>query len=207
MIAVLLLGTASLFGFVAQQTNRDATEAAVYSQAVALSDELTKFISQAKNVDLPQSGTVIALRCQMPGGGVDTDQDGLADTFSISSYDYANDKEIYTTGNYVWFYMSNSTGTWGTVGTTFWRASPTTAANPIAGDLNSKWAFYYGGASSRWNFIDSVTYSLDAAHEKVTFTINASSYSRAERSAAAESQNSDNTKITITRTVFWRCYR
>lgn len=206
MISVLFLGAASLFGFVSQQVTRDATETAVYTQAVTLSDEITKFVTQAKTCDLQVSGSVTALRCIMPSNGVDTDQDGLADTFSPSSYNTATSKEIFNTGKYVWFYMANSAGTWGSVGTSFWRASPPTSANPASGDLNSSWATYYGG-SSRWNFIDSVTYVLDAAHQKLTFTISASSYNRAERSAAGASGASDNTKVTLTRTVFWRNYR
>jgi hypothetical protein len=206
MVAVLFLGAATLFGFVFQRASRDTTETAVYSQACQLSDELTKFISQAKSCDLQVNGTVTGLRCIMPANGVDTDQDGLADEFTPSSYDPVTETETFTTGKYVWFYMSSSAGTWGAVGTFLWRASPATSANPALADLNTNWAKYYGG-SGRWNFIDSVTYTLDAAHQKVTYTISASSYNRAERSAAGEASTSDNTKTTITRTVFWRSYR
>jgi hypothetical protein len=206
MTSVLVLGAASLFGFVSQRVMRDSSETAVYAQATQLADEITKFVSQAKTCDLPTSGGVIALRCTMPANGVDTDQDGLADSFSLTSYDYSTDVETFATGKYVWFYFANASGTFGSTGTTFWRASPSTTANPAAGDLNQGWTFYYGG-NARWNFIDSVTYTLDAANKKLTFTINASTYNRAERSAAGATGSSDNSKITITRTVFWRNYR
>lgn len=206
MVVALVLGTASLFGFVAQRVSADTAQSAVCTQANALADELTKFISQAKTCDLPVSGSITALRCQMPANGVDTDQDGLADSFSPTSYDYTTDTETFATGKYVWFYMSDTTGTWGSTGTTFWRASPPTSANPTSSDFNTNWAKYYGG-NARWNFIDSVSFSIDVPNEKVTFTISASSLNRAERSASAEAGTSNNAKVSITRTVFWRSYR
>ena len=206
MVVVLTLSATTLFGYFATRMSADTTQTAVALQADSLADELTQFISQAKTCDLPTVGRITALRCTMPANGIDTNQDGVLDTFAPSGYDAAKDTEIFNTGNYVWFYMSDDTGAWGADGTTFWRASPPSAATPSQPDRNTNWALYYGG-ERKWNYIDGVSFVIDAPHETVTFTINASSYYRAERTSASEASNSDNTKVTVTRTVFWGSYR
>ena len=39
-------------------------------------------------------------------------------------------------------------------------------ANPVSGDLDGPWSLYYSGAS-RWNYIDSVTYSNDIGNQQI----------------------------------------
>jgi type II secretory pathway pseudopilin PulG len=205
MVVVLTFAATSLYGFSVNRVMADTSQTAVYAQASSLADELTDVISLSTNCVTVTSGTVTGLKCSYPDTGTDKDGDGVFDTVQPSSVS-ALGTETFNVGKYIWFYMSDSTGTWGTVGTYMWRAKPTTSANPIAGDLDANWAKYYGGAG-RWNLIDSVSFSVDATNHCTTFTINASSLNRAERSASAETSTSNNSKLSITRTVFWRSYR
>jgi hypothetical protein len=205
MLVVLTLAATSLYGFCVTRVMTDTTMNSVQTQASNLADEISRVIGNSKACTLAVSGSVTGLKCTMPDSGLDKNGDGVLDQINPTSVDPSG-TETFGTGKYVWFYMSDTTGAWGTVGTFVWRAKPLTSANPVPGDLDTAWAKYYGSAG-RWNFIDSISYSNDATNHCTTFTINASSLNRAERTAAGETSTSNNSKLTITRTVFWRNYR
>lgn len=200
--AVLMIAAATLYGFVSGRLMQDGTQAAVLSQANRLADEMTTVISQSRLCDTVTTGSITALRCRLPGSGTDFNGDGVLDQF-YPAYSDPNGTETFKTGAYIWFYQSDSVGTWGNTGTFVWRAKPTTSANPASGDLDAPWSLYYGGAS-RWNYIDSISFTNDPAAQTTTFTINASSLNRAERSAAGLSPSALSSQVTITRTVRWR---
>jgi hypothetical protein len=205
LAAGLTLACATLYAFVSSRLMKDGTQAAVLNQANALAEDLTTAISQSRLCTTVTSGSVTALRCHLPSTGADFNIDGLIDrpTPLISDPDGT---ERYQTGNYVWFYMANSSGTWGSAGTYLWRAKPTTTSSPAIADLDSNWSLYYSG-SSRWNLIDSVTFSIDPGRQTTTFTIRASSLNRAERSASGLPTGGDNYQVAITRTVRWHYAR
>lgn len=203
--ASIMIAAVTLYGFVSARLMSDGTHAAVLAQANRLADEMTLVIGNARLCDTVTAGSTTALRCRLPSTGLDTNADGLVDRVTPLAAD-ANGSETYKTGTYVWFYQSDASGAWGNLGTLVWRAKPITGANPGPADLDSAWSLYYGGGS-RWNFIDSVTFTNDPGSQTTTFTINASSLNRAERSAAALPNGTESTHVTITRTIHWRFAR
>ncbi|MFI5385379.1 MAG: hypothetical protein ACHQ50_04575 [Fimbriimonadales bacterium] len=203
--ASLMIAAVTLYGFVSTRLMTDGTHAAVLAQANRLADEMSQLIGNSKFCDTASSGSITALRCRLPNTGVDTNADGLIDRVTPATADAAG-TETYKTGTYVWFYQSDATGAWGNSGSVVWRARPVTSSNPAAGDLDAAWSLYYSGGS-RWNFIDSITFTNDPGSQTTTFTINASSLNRAERSASALSSGAESTHVSLTRTVHWRYAR
>jgi hypothetical protein len=139
----------------------------------------------------------------MPRTGTDEDQDGVLDHFTPDGS--VGGKEIYNTGKYVWFYMSDSSGTWGVPGTKVWRAVVSSNSSPAPGDRDVNWTRYYGGAD-RWNLIDNLTFTNDSVTQTSTVTIEASSLNRAERSATTDA-TAPGSRFTATWTLFWQNYR
>ena len=205
MVATLTLATTTLYGFCVHRVMSETTKTSVITQASALADEIAEVIENSKSNTTVTAGSVTGLRCTIPNTGTDKDGDGVFDRIDPTSVD-STGVETYNTGEYVWFYMSDATGAFGTVGTYVWRAQCPTSANPSAGTYDTNWAKYYGG-SGRYKFIDSVSFSVDSVNHCTTFTINASLLDRNETSASAETSTSNNSKISITRKVFWRYYR
>lgn len=202
---VAIIGAAaSFYVFVVNRTMTDSTRAAVTVQANALANELTAQISCANVCDLQFNNGKTALRCGMPKTGTDWDGDGLLDTFSPTSAS-TNGKENMNPDVYVWFYQASSTGSFGSTGTMVWRADHRGPGGLAGADADARWSKI--GTRSRWNFIDSVTFSVDSTNKTTTFTIVASSLNRAETTASSSTSTSDNAKITISRTVFWRYWR
>src|SRR3954470_5716121 len=119
----------------------------------------------------------------MPATGTDQDYDGVLDHFSPDGS--VGGKEVFNTGFYVWFYMSDSSGIWGHTGTKMWRSIVATNSAPGAGNVDANWSQYYG-ANFKWNLIDSFSFSVDPLGQTTTFTISASSLARAERSQSTD---------------------
>lgn len=205
MIVVLMLGATSLYGYCLNRVMAETTRTTVVSQASQLADEIAAVIGNSKSCSLVTSGSITALRCTMPDSGVDKNGDNIIDRVEPTSVN-SSGTETFGTGRYVWFYQSDATGAWGATGKHVWRAKPLTSANPVGGDLDGAWSLYYGGVS-RWKFIDSIAFTVDTTNHCTTFTINASSLNRSESSASSETSTSNNTKVTVSRTVFWRSYR
>lgn len=203
MVVILTAATASLYLFTTKRVAAQGAESAVQIQANQLATEINKMVSQAKNCRIVTSGTCTALVCEMPASGTDEDYDGLLDHFVPDGS--SGGKEIYNTGKYVWFYMSDSTGAWGTDGNKIWRAIMSTNSAPGLGDRDVAWTKYYGG-NPKWTLIDDVTFTFDPLKQTTTFTISASSLNRNERSQTTD-VNSPGTTFTTSWTTFWQNYR
>lgn len=205
MVTVLTLATTTLYGFCVQRVMAETTKSSVVTQVSQLADEISSVISNSKACTTVTVGSVTGLRCTIPDSGLDKNGDGVLDRIDPTSVDTSGN-ETFNTGEYVWFYMSDATGAFGTTGTLVWRAQCPTSANPGAGTYDTAWAKYYGG-NPRWKYVDSISFSIDTVNHCTTFTINASMLNRNESSAASETSTSNNSKVTVTRTVFWRSYR
>jgi competence protein ComGC len=203
MVVVLTFATADLFLFSTKRVSAQGADSAVQMQVSQLASEILKMTSQAKNCQLAFKNGNTALVCEMPATGTDQDFDGVLDHFTPDGS--VGGKEIFNTGFYVWFYMSDSSGAWGTTGNQIWRAVVYSNNPPGPADVDQKWETYYGGAM-KWILIDNVTFTVDPVTQTDTFTISASSLARSDRSAAND-PNSPSSHFTGTWTSFWQNFR
>lgn len=203
MIVVLMTATTTLYAYSTKKVGAQAAESALQMQVALLASEINKFVSQAKNCQVVMNGDMPALVCEMPALGTDEDFDGVNEHFTPNSSD--GGKEVYNTGFYVWFYMSDSSGTWGNAGNEIWRAVVTNPGPPSPADVDDKWRHYYGGAY-RWGLIDSIAFTNDPINQLTTFTINGSSLNRADRSALTD-PNAPGRRLSYQNTVWWQNFR
>jgi hypothetical protein len=203
MVVVLTFATTDLYLFSTKRVAAQTTESAVQMQVTQLASEINKMVSQAKYCTIVTQGSAKALVCTMPDKGTDQDYDGVLDHFTPDAS--VGGKEIYNTGFYVWFYMSDSSGAWGNAGNQIWRAVVYSNNPPAPADVDHTWEQYYGGAV-KWNLIDSVAFVVDPLAQTTTFTITGSALDRAERSATTD-PNAPNSTLTASWTIFWQNFR
>lgn len=203
MVVVLTFATAALYLFSTKRVAAQGADSAVQMQVAQLASEINKMVSQAKTCQTVTKNSSVALVCEMPATGTDQDYDGVKDHFTPDGS--AGGKEVFNTGFYVWFYMSDNTGAWGNSGNKIWRAVVNSNAAPGPSNIDQKWGQYYGNGT-RWNLIDSLTFTSDPLAQTTTYTISASSLARAERSALTD-PNTPGSSLTASWTVFWQNYR
>src|SRR3954466_2307673 len=167
MVVVLTFATTSLYTYATKRVSAQSAESAVQMQTNQLAIELNKMVSQAKTCHIAVNGAATALVCEMPASGTDQDFDGVLDHFVPDGS--VGGKEVYNTGFYVWFYMSDSSGVWGYSGSYMWRAIANTAASPGPANVDAGWSKYYGG-TDKWRLIDNVTFTSDPITQMASFT-------------------------------------
>ncbi len=203
MTVVLMAATTTLYAYTARHVAEQSAESAVQMQVAQLAAELNKFISQAKSCQIITSGPGVALVCEMPATGTDEDLDGVNDHFSPDGS--IDGREVYNTGFFVWFYMSDETGAFGRQGSQLWRAIVPDASQPSSANLDQKWRLYYGG-NYRWGLIDRLSFYNDSVNQLTTYTITASSLTRADRSMTTD-PNAPGRKLVYTATTYWQNFR
>lgn len=201
LTASLVGACAALYGYTMTSAASETAKSAVILQASQAIDDISATISQAKSCVIKMSGSASALVCTLPNTGEDRNIDGVIDIAHPTLVD-GGGNAIYTAGSDVWYYFSNSSGTWGTLGTTLWRAVTPVNASPTGATVDLKWSRYYGGGI-RWNLIDTGAVSINAVAKTATITVGTSSLFRAERSATGQPASQGAT-ISVTRTVYWR---
>lgn len=203
MIVVLMAATTTLYAYCTKKVGEQAAESSLQMQVTALSAEINKFVSQAKTCQIATNGSASALVCEMPATGTDEDFDGINEHFTPDGS--AAGKEIFNTGFYVWFYMSDSTGIWGHTGNQLWRAKVTGPGSPTSSSLDYTWRTYYGG-DYRWSLIDNLTFTTDPVNQLTTYTITASSLDRADRSATTDT-GAPGRQLVVSNTIYWQSFR
>ncbi len=198
--ATVMMAVVSLFGFAAVRLSDAYTQVVVTNQLNSVADSIEATIREAHSCRV--SGT--ALVCSMPNAGTDTNQDGHLDSYDpsgVTSSNYAT----YTVGNYVWYYVAGSAGTYGTGTGYVWRAEPTTAANPTSYDTDSSYGFYYAG-NKQFDLVSTLSVVVTSASRSVQFTVGANA---AIGRTVQDSSGDSNTmrSPTVTRTVVWRNWR
>lgn len=203
MVVVLTFATTSLYSYSTRRVAAEGADSGVQIQANQCATEIAKMVSQAKVCSVVTKGQARALVCEMPATGTDEDADGILDHFVPDGS--SRGKEVFNTGFYVWFYMSNDSGEWGQPGTKLWRAVVYSANPPLAGDVDQKWNTYYG-SGYRWNLIDRLDFTCDALKQLTNYTITASSLNRADRSLKTD-PNGQGATLTLSWSVYWRNFR
>lgn len=203
-LTVVVVGAmAYMFHFAARTAANVSASANTTFQAQLLANELTRVIRNSVSCSTVTSGSNTGLRCTMPFNGTDFDGDGYNDSYTPIGVSKRG-IEKYGTGKRVWFYMSDSTGLLANTGALVWRAQRNDNSTPVAGDRDTAFPYDRGTTNSRWNTIESVTFSVDSANRTTTFTIVSSQLSRARRTASSADVNSGaGFRTTLTRTVFW----
>jgi prepilin-type N-terminal cleavage/methylation domain-containing protein len=203
MLTGILVGAlVTLFVFVSNRAQYVLAENAAMMQANSLAQQLEFHIDSATNCTVGSNVNGNTLKCDLPATAVDKDNDGNPDSFGITGVTNTGTPRTGR-GQRVTYYWGNTTGA--QVAATgsnrwFWRAWKSDDSIPGAPDRDAKFGTYYGGASSAWNLIESVSFTQDTTNRTVTFTIVASKLAAAERKAEA-SQNDRGYRFTLTRTV------
>lgn len=208
--AVIVGALGGLFVFVGTRAAQTVAKNGVLLQTQALSEELDAIFSQAQSCTLVHlRGAIDGIKCTLPAVATDADADGIVDKFGTDRVGPTG-REGYGFGRRVWIYMSDSTGLTSNVmasGGTVWRAWRNDDLLPTAGDIDMKFAYYYGDRNRpRWNFIHSINYSIDTKGT-ITYAIIATKLRRAERRADAGDAYADFEALRLSRTVVcdnWR---
>lgn len=210
-ITAVIVGTlGSLFVFVSTKASQSLSKNGVLLQTQALSEAFEQTFSQARSCQVVavRSG-VNGIRCQLPATGTDQDGDGVIDKYS-GNWVGPTGREGYGEGLRVWYYMSDNTGLPASAvvkGGKVWRAFTSGNSLPTGGEVDTKFAFYYGNtAQPKWNFIDSIEFTVNA-DGTVGYTIKSSKLFRAERAAATSDAASTKTQLILNRTVYCKNWR
>jgi hypothetical protein len=210
-ITAVIVGTmAGLFVFVSTKAAQSLSKNGVLLQTQSLSEELENTLSQARSCQVVTvRAGVRGIRCTLPTLGTDVDSDGVMETYK-GNWVGPTGQEGYGEGKRVWYYMSDGTGLPSAAvsrGGRLWRAWTTGNGLPTAGDVDAKFAFYYGNTSNpRWNFVDSVEFAANA-NGTITYTITTAKLFRAERVAAGSDASNTKTQLAVTRTVYCKNWR
>lgn len=208
VLGALIVGaTGGLMVFASKRAQHAYTENAVVTQVLQLSTEIENTISNAAGCTVQTNTFGSALKCVMPATSRDTDNDGLADAWDASSVSSAG-AEKYGNGIRVWYYWSDNTGTFGATGTkpVFYRAYRTDDASPTAADIDKRFSRLYTASGSRWNLIDSLTFSESPTTKLFNYTITASKLISQDRNSGGTT-GSDMRDFRVSRSVMaqeWR---
>ena len=205
--AIVLGALGTLYAYTASQLGDATAELAATDQATSAFGDVEASIRNAVLCETKTLNGITALRCKMPAVEVDLNGDGIADSYAPNSLD-KNGLEKYGLGKRVWYYPSDSTGTFGAVGTTLWRAVVADDKNPVAANLDLAWTFLYGRvASPRFPLVSAFSVTVDAANRLVTVNLTAESADYAERRPAATDSVARRRDLRILSQVCWRNWR
>lgn len=209
MTAVIVGALGALFVFVATRASQTMSKNGVLLQAQALSEELDNTISQAQSCKLVNlRGGITGLKCVMPASGTDVDGDGIRDKYDPLGV-RPNGREGYGAGKRMWYFMSDSSGATSAVMAhdgIFWRSWRDDDSIPSVGDLDRKFAYYYGTTNPKWNFIDTVSFTVNG-DGTLTFTLSANKLRRSERRSESGDSEADLTRFQMKRTVLLDSWR
>lgn len=207
-ISALVLGvTVSLYSFsltrLAQGTANFATE----DQARKLLDEIEAIVRDSISVTVVSGASNSGLKCTLAqlSQKAETAVDLTGSKTSKSADPIGVTKrglDKHGMGKRIWFFLGNSVGSFGSAGSTVWRAERSDDSNPTSSDLVHSFTTYSGTSTKRFPLLTTLTYSVDAANRTVTITASARSLWRDERSGDASETASQT--FTETRTIGWR---
>ena len=181
--AILCGAMTSLYLFSSTRSAHAITTDAATNQAQQVSDFMDKVISDSVSATVVTSGAQTGLKCTLPANGTDTNGDGIPDQFTPVSI--TNGVVKWGTGTRVWFYMSNTTGNFTSVGTILTMAIRNDDLLPTGVQRNAAFTFYYDSGKPRWNLVDSVTWAANATNGTAGYTIKTSSLVRSDSAATS----------------------
>lgn len=207
-VASIVLGAlGTLYCYVMAQIGDATAEMTATDQATTAFRDMEATVRDAVLCEARTLNGVVALRCKMPNEEVDLNGDGIAESYAPSSIDKLG-LEKYALGKRVWYYLSNSTGTFGSPGSILWRAVVAGDANPGAADRDLAWTFRYGQTNApRFPLVTTFSVAVNATNRVVTLDLAAESADYADRKASTNDALSRRRGIRLTSGVFWRNWR
>jgi len=203
LTAIIVGALTLLFGFSYRQISESATTFAITDQTRRALQDIAATAEQAITCQTVTQNGQTALKCLMPALGTGGAR-GYFESYLPSSIS-PRGIERYVPGNRVWFYLSDSTGTFGAAGTTLWRALRTDDNPPLASDADRLWTFYGGTGPPSRPLISELSFAVDAVAHTATVGITASSMRSVE--TPADRMSGPIVGTTLTRTVYWRAWR
>jgi hypothetical protein len=193
-----------LYGYTMERLAHATADFAASDDAFLSSNDIGTVIKNSYSSSTVTLNGVTGLKCIMPSTGTDKDGDGHLDSWTLAAVSRRGYEKI-SLGKRVWFYLGDSTGTFGTSGTILWKAERSDDLNPTGSDAITKYS-YLTSTRLRYPLISSLSFSVNSAAQTVTYTVVAGSLTRAERTPGTEASNQSYTH-TETRTAFWRYWR
>ena len=142
-----------------------------------------------------------ALQLTMPSSGNVKDSWGVY--YNYNPISASGPTLHWGTGMYRTFFFANSAGNYANSGNYLWMAEANTSGSPAGTNNITNWTYYAGNTSTyRWDLIDGFSWSIDAVHNSVTYTITGSDLVPLGTTTATTSAQSR--QISLTRTVYWR---
>ena len=204
LLVTTIGATVSLYVFVVTRAGDAATQYNVYQQTNDLMKAFTDVTSNAiscQTVSLSSGGTA-ALKCTMPAGGTDLDNDGIIDIYQPSGV-YKTLQEYYSPGNRIWYFSSTKPPIIGAYGNYWYRAVRTDDLNPTLDDIDTKWS-YVTGTTPRIYIPGSISFSNDSTKLSTNIQIAVSSSSQVPVSGYQGDKAIELPAITLRRRLFWR---
>ena len=205
--SIVLGGLGTLYCYTVGQIGDSLAEMTATDQATTAYRDMEWSVRNAVLCEARSLNGVVGLRCKMPSLEIDLNGDGVADSYAPASLDKKG-LEKYALGKRVWYYMADSTGTFGTTGTILWRAVVVGDGNPATADRDMAWTYLYGrSASPRFPLVTGFAVTVDAAARLVTLDLAAESADYADRKAATGDAAARRRGIRLVSQTFWRNWR
>lgn len=151
VLALVLTSLCSLYFAVANEWQRQYGRGSALAAASMACTRLSDYISQAKGVVvLNRFATGDAIAVNLP-----TDS-----AYGIYVPTWSAGKMCYQTGNWIVFYLSDSSGSYGVSGDILWAATMTWAGFPGSVVPDSAWSLYYDQPRGRIAPISSLRFTL-----------------------------------------------
>lgn len=207
-VSCIVLGAlGTLYCVTMSQIGDASAEMVATDQASTAFKDIESSVRNAVVCDAPALNGVVALRCKMPSVPVDLNEDGVPESYAPSTLDKFG-LEHYALGSRVWYYLSGSTGAFGTAGTILWRAVVATDANPAPADRDLAWTYPYGATSApRFTLVTGFTPTIDTTNDLVTLDLATESADYARRQAAASDPSASRRGVHLNAQAFWRHWR
>jgi Tfp pilus assembly protein PilV len=203
LTSVVVATMALAYHYAAVRTSQALATSSVSNQVQSLMGEIDATISKASSVTIVTTGGNTGIRCTMPAS-LDT---------TLNAYTPATvtgGSPTWGKGKRVWFYTADASGAFTSPGTIVWRAERNDDLTPTAANADASFAYQGGtGGKVRYSLVDGLTWSYDSTNKYVTYTIKASTLTRAERSSptAYTSETNSSRTLQVTKNVFLRNWR
>lgn len=203
-VAVTATGVA-LYAFAADRTARSFARLSSITSSTKCLDEIAATVEEAVSCTAVTQMGQVALKCDVPAAKTDLNGDGRAEGYRPSAI-AENGYERFQASRLVWFFVSDSSGTFGKSGTILWRAESGMALVPTAGDLDAAWSRSAGTTVARVGNVSQWTVSVNAASRSVTVAIKLDDGLDADAATVAKDLRSG-LAVTLSRTATWRRWR
>ncbi|MEQ1822839.1 MAG: prepilin-type N-terminal cleavage/methylation domain-containing protein [Fimbriimonadaceae bacterium] len=206
----LLIGILGyVYVWVSGKSAQAYAQQAVISQASRITDDMEKTISNAVSCTPLVNLFGSSMSCTMPENGIDTNGDGVDDKWAPKLIGPRGQAKYGASGKRVWYYFSDSTGSYLAVPSAaqryVFRAVRTDSALPTLANADNTFRNSPGGGF-KWNLVSSVTFTADAPKKLITVKVKCANLAYG-MNRRAETASSLSREFELERTVFTQNWR